>query len=231
MNEQRTYPAKVTVNKSAIAQYGIEAPDRKTAVRKGLQWFWDKYQGKHGAASEVFTVGDPYREVVFREPLNCNDKGNNYLDEATAARVIAESKDILELDSKAGLPHHSRRSLRRKKRRREYRVTVAPNIQESNTGTFYYRMVVKPQKSEGGTVTQKRKLQDIKLEAKTLAAAIEEIREKGLKNTSTQNMARKNVKARSLKLVAHLAGIKPLQNDDLAFFAPVLKNKNESSAT
>ena len=232
MNEQRTYKITITVTEEQpfTEEHSIQTVNRKTAVRKGLQWFWDKFQGKHGPASDVFTVGDPYTEVTFREPWNCNDKGNNYLDEATAARVIVESGGILELDDKKGSRHHPRRSLRRKKRRREYRITVAPNIQESNTCTFYYRVVVTPQKSEGGTIVDKRKMADIKLEAKTLAGAIAEIREKGLKNRSEKNMARKKVKARSLKLVAHLAGVKPLAGDDLTFFAPALKKRSERSS-
>lgn len=223
MNEKRTYPITIAENNSVIEQHTVEAADRKTAVRKGLQWFWDKYQGKRGAASEVFTVGDPYGEVTFREPWNSNDKGNNYLDEATASRVIIESKGVLERDTKEGSRHHPRRSLRRKKRRREYRVTVAPNIQESDTGTFYYRVVITAQKSEGGNILTKRKMEDVRLEAKNLTEAIDEIRRRGLKNLHERNTARKHVKIRSLKLVEHVAVGKPLSDDDRRFFAPVLK--------
>ncbi|MBI2475852.1 MAG: hypothetical protein HYV67_01240 [Candidatus Taylorbacteria bacterium] len=221
MNEQRIYPSKVTANGSAIALYGIEAPNRRTAVRKALQWFWDKYEGKYGPASDVFTIGDPYKEVVFKEPFNCNDKGNNYLDEATKARVIEQSKGILERDSKTGSRHHPPRSLRRKKRRREYRVTIAPNIQESNTGTLYYRIVVTPQQSKNGVITTKRKVLDIKLEAKTLAQALEEIKTKNLRGL---NKVSRRMKKRSLKLVAHLSGLQTLTQSDRSFFAPVLKN-------
>ncbi len=229
MNEQRTYQSKVTVNGEIIARYGIEAPDRKTAVQKALQWFWKKYEEKYGPASEVVSVGDPYHEVAFKEPFNCHDTGNNYLDETTSLRVIAESKGILERNSKTGSRHHPRCFLRRKKRHRsEYFVTVAPNIQKSNTGRFYYRIVVSPQKSKNGVITQHRKMRDIKLDSATLAEAIEEIREKGLKKINEANARRKNVKVRSLKLVSHKAGLRSLSEDDRLFFAPVLKNSTAS---
>ncbi len=38
-------------------------------------------------------------------------------------------------------------------------------------------------------------------------------------------MTRKHVKARSLKLVSHLASVRPLSTDDRTFFAPFLKNR------
>ncbi len=225
MNEQRTYPCLVKVNGSNLARCGISAPDRKTAVQKMLLWFWEEYKGKYGPASEVLTVGDPYNEVVFSGEFNCSHKANNYLDEPTLTRVIAEFEGTLMRETALGTKHHPRRSLRRKNRRRKYRRTVAPNIQESSTGRFYYRIIVVPQKSRRGEVLVKRKMKEEKLKAKTLPEAIEEIQEKGLKRISEENTARKNGKARSLKLASHLAGIRPLQGDDLTYFSRLLRSR------
>ncbi|MDO8482251.1 MAG: hypothetical protein Q7S86_00330 [bacterium] len=231
MNEQRNYPVTVTVGNEVINQFSFEEVDRKSAVRETLLWFWEKYKGKHGPASEVLTVGDPYTEVVVTETFNCNDKVNNYLDEATLMRVIAESAGTLERETKAGTRHHPKRSLKRVRRRRERRETAAPNIHVSDSGKYYYRIVVVPQKSSGGNLIEARKVKDIKLEAKSLTEAIEEIRRRGLKKLHEMNTARKHIKVRSLKLVAHVSGITPLSANDLKFFAPVLKNHNERSST
>lgn len=222
MNTEKTYPATVIVNGSVIARYNMVGPNRHAAVRKLLQWFWDKYKGRHGPASEVLTVSDPYSEAIFAEPFNCNDKRNNYLDSKTIERIVAESKGILERDTKAGTAHHPRRSLRRKKRHREFLTTVAPNIFESNTGTFYYRIVTVPQISNKGVIFQKRKLKSVRLEAKTLPQAIEEIKNRQLRMLSATT---RRMKKRSLKLVSHLAGLITLTRDDKIYFAPVLQKK------
>ncbi|MSR79081.1 MAG: hypothetical protein EXS59_02975 [Candidatus Taylorbacteria bacterium] len=222
---EKIYPSVVTVNGSNLARCGISAPDRKRAVQKMLLWFWEEYKGKYGPASEVLTVGDPYNEAVFTEDWNCNDKRNNYLDATTMERVIEESKGILECDSKNGSPHHPRRSTRRKNRRRKYPDTVAPNIHRSSTGRLYYRVIVVPQKSRRGVISVHRKMQDIKLEARTLAEAVEEIRKRGLKVVSEKNTARRGVKVRSIKFLSHIVGITLLEGDDLEYFSPVLKNR------
>lgn len=224
-HEQRVYPANIRHNGDVKARYGMQATDRRTAVLMLLRWFWAEYEGRFGPAIDVLTVGDPYREVVFREPeqtFNCNDKANNYLDEETIVRIIAEANGKLERDTKAGIPNHPRRSLRRRRsRRNEFRVVAVPNIHESNSGVFYYRIVATPQKSRGGVITQKRVLKDIKLSAKTLAGAIEEIKVRGLRK---ENHTARTMKKRSLKLIAHLAGLANLSGDDQTFFAPVLKS-------
>lgn len=223
MNEQRKYPVTVTVGGQVIEQFEFEEIDRKSAVKETLLWFWEKYKGAHGAASEVLTIGDPYNEVIVTETFNCNDKVNNYLDETTTVRVIAESESTLERDTRQGTRHHPRRSLKRVRRRREHRETAAPNIYVSDSGKYYYRVVVVPQKSKRKIVLEQRKVRDIKLEAKSLIEAIDEIRRRGLKNLHERNTARKHVKVRSLKLVEHVVGVKPLSDDDRKFFAPVLK--------
>lgn len=207
-NEQRIYPAIVRYNGDVKACCGMPTPDRRTAVLLILRWFWAKYEGKFGPAIDVLTVGDPYNEVVFREPqytFNCNDKGNNYLDEETTLRIIGESNGKLERDTKTGIPNHPRRSIRRKRRRRnEFRVTAAPNIHTSDSGVFYYRVVATPQKSKGGVIIQKRVMKDIRLDAKALAGAIEEIKVRELRK---ENHIARTMKKRSLKLIAHLAGL------------------------
>ena len=232
MNEQRIYKATVTVSGEApfTAEHVLQAANRKTAVKQALLWFWAEYQGKHGQASDVLTVGDPYTEVVVTATFNCNDKVNNYLDEATLARVIAESDGTLERETTLGTRYHPRRSLKCKRRRRERRETAAPNIHLSDSGKYYYRIVAVPQKSRRKVMLEHRKIRDIKLEAKTLTEAIEEIRRRGLKNLHEMNTGRKNVKARSLKLVAHVAGVRPLAGDDLTFFAPALKKRSGGSS-
>lgn len=225
MQNERIYPVIVRHKGDIKAHYGMSAPDRRTAVLLILRWFRGKYKGKLGTAIDVLTVGDPHKEVVFRQPeqaFSCRSKTNNYLDEETIVRVIAESKGKLERDMRESTPNHPRRSLWYKKRHpREFRVTAVPNIHETNFGVFYYRVVVTPQRSRGGVIIQKRVLKDIKLNAKTLEAAIEEIKSSGLRK---ENHIARTMKKRSLKLVAHLAGLANLNETDQAFFAPVLKS-------
>lgn len=225
MQNERVYPASICYKGDIKARYGMSAPDRRTAVLLILRWFRGKYKGKFGTAIDVLTVGDPYREVAFRQPeqaFSCRSKTNNYLDEETTIRVIAESKGKLERDTRVGIPNHPRRSLRYKRRHpREFRVTAMPNIHETNFGVFYYRVVVTPQKSKGGVIIQKRVLKDIKLNAKTLAEAIQEIQTRGLRK---ENHIARTMKKRSLKLIAHLAGLAKLNQADQTFFAPFLKS-------
>jgi len=224
--EKRLYLVLVRHHGETMAEHNLQLPDRQTAVVMALRWFWGKFGGTLGKAIDMLTVGDPYGEVVYNEPaetFNCKANGNNYLDEVTRERIILASNGKLEQDTKEGAPNHPRRSLRRKRRRRnEFRSVRAPNIHESNSGVFYYRVVVTPQISKRGVITQKRKIQDIRLDATTLAAAIEEIRAKGLRS---RNKVTRQMKKRSLKLVAHVAGTRPLGADDEKFFASVLKPK------
>lgn len=222
MSENRPYSFTVKIDGSPTS-HTTNAPNRARAVQQALLWFWKEFKGKQGLASECLVVADPYSEVVYTNDINCNDKNCNYLDEATLARVITESGGILERDTNLGTPHHPRRSLRRVRRRREKYVTVAPNIMHSSLGVFYYRAIKVPQVSHGDVVTQTRKMQNIRLEAKNLADAIGEIRRRKLRD---QNQISRPSRKRSLKFVAHVAGVAPLTApDDLAYFAPVLKPK------
>jgi len=224
MSENRSYPAFVTVEGKVIATHLIEAPNRGRAVNKMLQWFWGEYKNRLGLAADLVTVGDPYYEVVFEELFNCNDKRNNYLDEQTLRRVVEESKGVLIPDTRSHVHHNPRRSLKRSKRRREYRITVLPNIHQSNTGIFYYRVTVTPQKSKGGTVKTKRKHRDIRLEAKTLPEVVEEIKTRRLRS---ENKTTSKIKRRSLKLLAHLSGMQKLNLDDQSYFSSILEGSKK----
>ena len=219
----------------AIGKYGgetifiwkIEAETRAMAVNTALQRFWEEFgknpSKKYAAANEIVTVSDPHNEVTFNDDFNCNDKKNNYLDEPTIARVLEQSKGVLLRDTRDNVPNHPRRTFCRNKRRRVFLETVAPNIMRSPTsGVLYYRTIEAPQKSKGGVISQKRKMQNVRLEAKTVLEAIVEIKAKGLRSRTKKNSRRK-MPERSLHLLEHLAGGRKLKGPDAEFYAPALR--------
>lgn len=92
-------------------------------------------------------------------------------------------------------------------------------------------MTKRPQKSKTGSIRQQRLIHNVRLEARIVAEAIEEIKTKGLKNLHEQNALRKNIKSRSLKLASHLLGLATLSPEDQIFFGPTLKSPRQEAVT
>ncbi|MCR4311000.1 MAG: hypothetical protein NUV54_00290 [Candidatus Taylorbacteria bacterium] len=230
MQDTREYTVYTTVDGKPYRET-IQAPDRKIAVKNTLLWFWKEYKGGLGPAINILTVNDPYNEVSFSETFVCSDKGNNYLDEETIIRVITESGGVLERDTKPGRKNHPRRSLKLKKRRRKFLKRIAPNIYESpSSGNLYYRMMLAPQTSKNGEVRARRVVKNEPLEARTLPNAIEEIRTRHLMKQNN-DVAKRQMKSRSLKLTEHIVGVRSLSEEDLSFFEGTLRSKNVASQT
>ena len=206
---------------SFIARFIIHAANRATAVHKTQLWYWATYKGSLGRAHEVLTVSDPANEVVYDETFNCADKRNRLLPKNIIERVIAESEGELMRDERNGAPHHPTGSVRRVKRRRDFGRFIAPNIRQMKGGLLYYRVVTSPQVSKKGKIIRKRKHANIRLAARTLPEAIEEIRARQLK-LEHEKKTRRLFKVRSLKLTAYLIGVHELNDNDKKFFAPVL---------
>ena len=206
---------------SIIAQFSISGQNRGKAVHKAQLWYWEKYKGLLGPVHTLITVSDPAREVIYDEAFNCLDKKNRLLPPDVIQRVIAESNGELEQDLTEGTPHHAPGSVRRVKRRRDFGAFIAPNIRQMKNGGLYYRVVLSPQVSRRGTVLKKRKHKDIRLDARTLPEAIKEIRTRRLKAEHEKNTKRL-VKARSLKFIEHVVGLRELTEDDKMFFARIL---------
>ena len=158
----------------------IRAGDRKEAVRKTVQWFWKQFKGSIGEAHKVLAINDPYDEVRYSKTFSCADPAHKYLDEETIDKVIEDSGGKLSRETRDGTPHHPPNSLRRVKRRRKYHQTVAPKISISSTGAYYFRLTLRSQVSKNGKVLQKRKIQNVRLQAETLEGAQREILERGL---------------------------------------------------
>jgi hypothetical protein len=161
----------------------VLAKDREKAVYDSLQWYWEEIKSEWGQACNIMTVSDPYNEVCYWDDFNCSDRSNNYLDESTKARVIAASSGLLVInDTTGGSKHHRKNCLRRIKRRRVYLQRISTNVYEHpTTGVMYYRETVIPQKSTGGSqgkpgkLLAKRKVENIRLNAKSLQRATSEI--------------------------------------------------------
>ena len=161
----------------------IRAGDRKEAVRKTVQWFWKQFKGSIGDAHKVLAINDPYDEVRYSKTFSCADPAHKYLDEETIDKVIEDSAGKLTRETREGTPHHPPNSLRRVKRRRKYHQTIAPRISISSSGAYYFRLTLRSQVSQKGQILQKRKIQNVRLQAKTLEEAQQEIQERGLSNT------------------------------------------------
>ncbi len=197
----------------------VNAESRSDAVRKSLLMFWDIYKGKLGQAKGILTVSDPLKEVRYSNTFNCNDKGNRYLDEDTLQRVLTEARGELIRDDRVGEKYHAHGSVRRVKRRRKFWQRIAPTIYRSESGVLYYRVVSQGQVSKKRELLTKRKYRVFRLWSKTVAKAIDEIKERKLRS---EHHTRRWVKARSLKWVAFVAGIAPLNEDDRGYFANIL---------
>ena len=190
------YRAKVLPNarlsgEHFIARKIFRATDRGHAVRRVVQWFWKQFKGEIGFAHNVLTVYDIYSEVHYCSTFSCNDPLNKYLDDVTLRRLIRESKGKLERDDRIGKAHHPPNSVRRVKRRRKYHKTLFPRISISSTGALYYRVTLIPQISSESIIIQKRKIQNVRLKARTLEEAKLEISKRGLDTLNDSNTLRK----------------------------------------
>ena len=169
----------------------FRAKNRKTVVRKAVQWFWKQFKGGIGTAYDVLTINDPYGEVIYGPQFSCADLLNKYLDRETIRRVIKKSKGKIVRDERTGFAHHPPNSVRRVKRRRKYHKRVASRISISSTGVLYYRVTLIPQISREGVILQKRKIHNMRLTAQSLTDAHAEISERGLDALNDANTLRK----------------------------------------
>ena len=168
----------------------IRGGDRREVVRKTVQWFWKQFKGNIGNAHDVIRINDPYNEVHYSKTFSCADPLNKYLDEETLNKLIKDSNGKLTRETRKGTPHHPPNSVKRVKRRRKYHQTVAPRISISSTGAYYYRLTLRSQISQNGKILQKRKIQNVRLEAKTLEEAQIEIIKRGLYDPSSEKSSK-----------------------------------------
>ncbi len=173
-----------------IARKVFRAASRKAAVQKIVQWFWKNLKGEVGPAHKVLTVNDPYNEVCYGSDFSCNDPLNKYLDKETITRVIKLSNGKLMRENREGSAHHPPNSVKRIRRRRKYNKKIAPRISMSSTGALYYRVTLIPQISGEGIIIQKRKIQNVRLDAREIGDAANEITERGLDAINEANTLR-----------------------------------------
>jgi hypothetical protein len=173
-----------------IARKVFRAASRKAAAQKIVQWFWKNLKGEVGPAYKVLTVNDPYDEVRYGPKFSCNDPLNNYLDKETTIRVIKLSNGKLIRGNREGSVHHPPNSVKRIRRRRKYNKKIAPRISMSSTGALYYRVTLIPQISGEGIIIQKRKIQNVRLDAREIGDAVDEITERGLDVINEANTLR-----------------------------------------
>lgn len=165
------------------------APDRGTAVYKASQIFWDKYK-KLGTIKSVMVVSDPYEEVKFTETFDCRDRSSKLLPKGVAEKIAKDSGGEIILDTDPNSAYSLKRAKRRRKDLGEF---VAPNV-KLMYGKLYYRVITRSQKTVNGSIKQKRKYEDVLLNAKDLDTALDEIRERGLHVKSNRKAAFKTAK-------------------------------------
>ncbi len=215
----RTY--HVIVKRPGMTDDGvdIQAKNRRDAVTKALNWFWYAYHGSMGPAHKALTVDDPYREVVYGPKFVCSDRAHKLLDAKTIARVIRESKGELEQDMRPGRPHFPPCSVKRIKRRRDFGKFIAPCLKRMKNGVLYYRIILKPQISRDGVLLRKGKYKDVRLTARTLPDALDEIRDRRLNHISRR---KRKIKVRRLRVLAHVMGVVELDSSTQNKYRKVL---------
>ncbi|MEK9985180.1 MAG: hypothetical protein VW879_10585 [Opitutae bacterium] len=184
-------PRARLVDDHFVAKKIFRSSDRREAVRKIVQWFWKDFKGNIGPAHKVLTINDPYEEVHYSQGFSCADPINKYLGPRALKRVIRESGGKVVRDEREGSVHHPPNSVRRVKRRRKYHRRVAPRLSVSSTGALYYRVTLVPQISKKGVIVQKRKIQNVRLNARNLEDALVEIIARGLDSLNSVNTLRK----------------------------------------
>lgn len=179
-----------------VAERVIAAANRRVAVRKALQWFSTRFNGSVGPAWKVLTLDDPGNEVAYDEDFSCSDLRNKLLPEDVIQRLLAASNGELVRDTRSAWLGHPLCAVRRTKRRVKFKAkAIAPCIYQNACGTIFYRITQQPQISRSGVVLNKRKTRLVRLEARTLPAAIKEIRDRGL---PALHQSRRIIKKRSL---------------------------------
>ena len=202
----RGYEAVISKRGKIITSREIQASSRRKAVHAALIWFWWKFTGSLGPADRVMTVNDPYREVAYGPAFSCRDRMNKLLPRDVCARVVHESNGELERDTRRGSPHSRPNAVRRVKRRRDFGRFIAPGIRRMKSGVMYYRITTVAQKSRKGRILEKCKYRDVRLSARTLVSAIDEIRRRELV-AENERVAGLRMKVRDLAFVAHVSGL------------------------
>lgn len=177
----------------------IIAPDRGHAVYRAVQYYWMRFNGSLGSAWKILTVNDPYTEVSYKKDICCNDRKNNYLELDVKERVIKESNGILCDGGESGTVNHPARSLRLVKRRRKLPFRVKPHLYKDANGTLFYSVTVQPQSKYryGGSM---RKVRLVRLNAKQMHEAVQEIHNRDLLSQHLSN-SKRNVKTRHEMMV------------------------------
>ncbi len=186
-----------------VAEREILAPNRRAAVRKALQWFSTRFKGSVGPACQVLTVDDPSHEVTYDRDFSCRDLRNKLLPEEVVERLIAEANGELIRDTRHSKLGHPLCAVRRRKRRVKFKAkAIAPCVYQNACGTIFYRVNRESQLSKSGVVLRKRHTQLVRLAARTLPEAIQEIEARGL---LALHQSRRAVKKRSLDVLLQLA--------------------------
>jgi hypothetical protein len=164
-----------------VAERIIHAADRRTAVRKALQWFSTRFAGSVGPACKVLTVDDPFHEVTYDPDFDCSDLRNKLLPEEVLERLIAEANGELVRDTQLTRLGHPLCAVRRRKRRVKFKAkAIAPCVYQNAFGTLFYRITKRSQVSRSGRVLSKRKTRHVRLTARTLPEAVKEIQTRRL---------------------------------------------------
>jgi hypothetical protein len=179
------------------------ASNRRKAVKLAVWWFWYEYKGTRGCARDSLIVTDPYSEVRYDSRFSCADRMNRFLPPDVIDRLIKESNGELIRNERKSQRGVAIGELRRVKRRRDFGRFVAPGIRQMRNGVMYYRITTLPEKKEGGKLMRRRKYRDIRLRARTIVAAVDEVKSRNLVD---QNNSARRMKVRDLFFVLHVSG-------------------------
>jgi len=140
----------------------VEALNRKEAVEKAKNWFYDKLKrGKvKGKARLVLTVDNPNNEIKFVSNFNTQLSQNNFFFKKDADKIIKDSNGILRYPTANEIKKTSKKigklsQFVRTKRNREpvIKVSGIPYLYKSY-GTYYYMITAQSQETVG-TIWQK----------------------------------------------------------------------------
>ncbi len=162
----------------------LQADNRVDAERKAYHWYWNHCRACFGHAERVITVSDEDEEVRYSNSFSCTDLQARYLDRKTAERLVAESKDELGIrvpDAAEGCAYWQLYRLK-KRRNTPSMHKVAPCILKGGSGVLYYRRTLEPQMSANGQVIVRRKMENVRLQARTLKEAYREVIERRLRD-------------------------------------------------
>lgn len=182
----------------------LEAENRERAVYKTEQWFWGKYDGRLGSASNVMTISDPYGEVSYDETFKCSQRKNRLLPESVIEKLVAASRGELVRNERLGASPGPITSVRRLKRRRDFGKFPIPLVRQMKNGRLYYRVIVRPQITRNGRRIRKRKYHDVPLHSTSLQSAVTEVKKRRLLQEHLKR-TRYRSKKRSLQRTATLA--------------------------